>query len=65
MIGVVLNGEVYNLNELREQLIRDGHELGNRGDTDVIALLAEDRGAPALARWLDGMFALAVWDRRR
>jgi len=64
-IGVALNGEIYNFLELREQLLRAGHRFASRGDTEVIAHLAEDHAAPALARKLDGMFAFAVWDRRR
>ena len=34
-----------------------------RGDTEVIAHLAEDHEAVALARQLDGMFAFAIWDQ--
>jgi asparagine synthase (glutamine-hydrolysing) len=64
-IGVALNGEIYNFRELREQLLAGGHELATRGDTEVIAHLAEDHDAVALARRLDGMFAFAVWDEGR
>ena len=63
-IGAVLNGEIYNFPELREQLLRAGHTFASHGDTEVIAHLAEDLEAPALARKLDGMFAFATWDRR-
>jgi asparagine synthase (glutamine-hydrolysing) len=64
-IGAVLNGEIYNFQELREQLIRAGHDLSTRGDTEVLAHLAEDYDAPELARALDGMFAFAVCDATR
>jgi asparagine synthase (glutamine-hydrolysing) len=64
-IGVVLNGEIYNFLELREQLLREGHRFASQGDTEIIAHLAEDHGAGELARRLDGMFAFAIWDRRR
>ena len=50
---------------LRERLLEDGHTFTSRGDTEVIAHLAEDHDAPSLARRLDGMFAFAVWDSRR
>jgi asparagine synthase (glutamine-hydrolysing) len=63
-IGVVLNGEIYNFLELREQLVRAGHRFASCGDTEVIAHLAEHHPAPALARQLYGMFAFAVWNRR-
>src|SRR3954469_24667109 len=64
-IGAVLNGEIYNFKQLREELRADGHELSTKGDTEVIAHLAEDHGARKIARKLDGMFAFAVWDRHR
>jgi asparagine synthase (glutamine-hydrolysing) len=65
MIGAVLNGEIYNFLELRKGLLDSGHSLKSHGDTEVIAHLAEDHSAAALARRLDGMFAFAVWDRGR
>ena len=64
-VGAVLNGEIYNFRALRDELLRDGHELRTRGDTEVIAHLAERLDAPALARRLDGMFAFAVYDANR
>ncbi len=64
-VGAVLNGEIYNFRELFARLRADGHELRTRCDTEVIVHLAEDRDAVQLARTLDGMFAFAVWDRRR
>lgn len=64
-VAVVLNGEIYNFRELREELGREGHELRSHGDTEVIAHLAETLDPVELARRLDGMFAFAVWDCRR
>jgi asparagine synthase (glutamine-hydrolysing) len=64
-IGAVLNGEIYNFAELREELRGSGHTLTSTGDTETIAHLAEDHDAIALARKLDGMFAFAVWDKAR
>ena len=64
-IGVVLNGEIYNYRELRRELETNGHRLRSRGDTEVVAHLAEDLDAVDVARALDGMFAFAVWDARR
>jgi asparagine synthase (glutamine-hydrolysing) len=64
-IGAVLNGELYNFRGLRDELCRSGHTLLSDGDTEVLAHLAEDHDAVALARRLDGMFAFATWDKRR
>src|SRR5215218_8234407 len=65
-LAVVLNGEIYNFLQLREELVRSGHRFDSHGDTEVIAHLAEELDDPvALARRLDGMFAFAVWDERR
>jgi asparagine synthase (glutamine-hydrolysing) len=63
-IAVVLNGEIYNYRELREQLIRRGHVLATQGDTEVIVHLYEEYGADCVQH-LHGMFAFALWDRRR
>ncbi|MGA2009579.1 MAG: asparagine synthase (glutamine-hydrolyzing) [Solirubrobacteraceae bacterium] len=64
-IGAVLNGEIYNFQALRADLERTGHMLRTRCDTEVLAHLAECGDAVAVARALDGMFAFAVYDRRR
>jgi asparagine synthase (glutamine-hydrolysing) len=64
-IGVALNGEIYNFAALREELKARGHELSTRGDTEVLAHLAEDLDGPSVAERLHGMFAFAIWDDRR
>jgi asparagine synthase (glutamine-hydrolysing) len=64
-VGAVLNGEIYNFEALRDELRRAGHELTTVGDTEVLAHLAETHKPVSLATKLDGMFAFAVWDRRR
>jgi asparagine synthase (glutamine-hydrolysing) len=63
-VAVVLNGEIYNYAELREQLLRAGHKLATEGDTEVIAHLYEEHGLECLSR-LEGMFCFALWDERR
>ena len=64
-IGVALNGEIYNFDSLRSDLLGRGHTMATRGDTEVIAHLAEELSPVDLARVLDGMFAAAIWDNRR
>jgi asparagine synthase (glutamine-hydrolysing) len=63
-IVVVLNGEIYNYAELRQELLRAGHKLATNGDTEVIAHLYEEHGVDCVSR-LQGMFCFALWDSRR
>lgn len=63
-VTVVLNGEIYNYAELREELLRAGHRLRTKGDTETIAHLYEQHGADCVSR-LQGMFCFALWDSRR
>jgi asparagine synthase (glutamine-hydrolysing) len=63
-VHAVQNGELYNHDELRRDLVRDGHRFATRCDTEVLPHLFERHGT-RLARHLRGMFAFAVWDGRR
>ncbi|WP_437664789.1 asparagine synthase (glutamine-hydrolyzing) [Sorangium sp. So ce1182] len=58
---VAMNGEIWNHAALRETL-RGTHALATRSDAEVVIHLFEDEG-PRLLDRLNGMFALAVWDR--
>jgi asparagine synthase (glutamine-hydrolysing) len=62
-VQVVFNGEIYNYRELARNLLERGHVLTTTSDTEVIVHLWEDFG-PDCVRYLNGMFALAVWQRR-
>jgi asparagine synthase (glutamine-hydrolysing) len=62
-VGVVLNGEIYNFQELQKQLADRGHKFHTRSDSEVVVHAYEEWGAQCVER-LQGMFALAIWDGR-
>ncbi len=63
-VWVVLNGEIYNFKALRRDLEARGHSFYTATDTEVIVHLYEEHG-PRCVEHLRGMFAFAVWDKRR
>ncbi len=58
------NGEIYNHEELRRALQREGHRLLTRCDTEIIPHLYERDGA-AFTEALTGKFAVVAWDGER
>ena len=63
-VQIVCNGEIYNFRELKERLIRQGHQFRSQCDTEVVIHAYEEAGARCL-EWLNGCFALALWDGRK
>jgi asparagine synthase (glutamine-hydrolysing) len=60
---ITFNGEVYNFLELREELGALGHRFVSNTDTEVVAAAYAQWGSDCLLRF-NGMWALAIWDRR-
>ena len=58
---LVFNGEIYNYQELREELIALGHTFKSNTDSEVILHGYEEYGEKILKR-LRGMFAFAIWN---
>jgi asparagine synthase (glutamine-hydrolysing) len=62
-LHIVFNGEVYNYQEVRRDLMALGHVFHTNGDTEVILLGYQQWGAGVLPR-LNGMFVFAIHDQR-
>lgn len=63
-VVVVYNGEIYNFQELTKYLLARGHHFKTRCDTEVLVHAWEEWGAKCVERFR-GMFAFAIWDRKR
>jgi asparagine synthase (glutamine-hydrolysing) len=61
-VVAVFNGELYDFRELRRELESRGHAIRGTGDSPLIPHAYEEWG-PGFAEHLDGMFAIALWDR--
>lgn len=63
-VWLVFNGEIYNYRDLRKRLEGSGHQFRTDSDSETIVHLYEDLGTECFEH-LNGMFALALWDRKR
>ena len=61
---IVFNGEIYNYQQLREQLLAAGASLRTKSDTEAILELYAREGAASVTK-LRGMFAFAIWDKQK
>ncbi len=61
---IIYNGEVYNHADYRAELEAKGYTYETHCDTETILHLYEEYGAKAVEK-LRGMFAFAIWDKRK
>ena len=59
---ITFNGEIYNFQSLREDLISKGYTFKSNTDTEVIIYLYQEYGENCLQH-MRGMFAFAIWDQ--
>lgn len=61
---LIYNGELYNTEEVRKELQRKGHHFLGYSDTEVVLHAYSQYGASCLDK-LNGIFAMAVWEKNR
>lgn len=64
-ISVVQNGEIYNYKNLRNELVKLGHQFKSQSDTEVLVHGYEQWGIKGLLNKIQGMFAFAIYDSRK
>ena len=64
-ISMVCSGEIYNFQELRDNLKKKGHLFRSGESAEVIIHLYEELGIVKCVNQLRGTFAFAIWDENR
>ena len=63
MLTMVFNGEIYNFQSLREELINDGYSFQTTSDTEVLLYLFHQMGNKCWEK-LNGFFAVAIYNHQ-
>lgn len=61
---VMMNGELYNYREIRDELEKKGHKFVTKSDTEILPHLYDEYGED-LVDHLNGMYAFSLWDTRK
>ncbi len=64
-VMALLNGEIYNYQELRQRLIGKGHKLQSKSDTEVLVHLYEETQDLSFLADLNGMFVFVIYDLKK
>lgn len=63
-IALVFNGEIYNFQDIKAELIKAGHTFKNSTDSEVLIHGYEQYGTDLLNK-LRGMFSFVIWDKNK
>ena len=63
--AIIFNGEIYNYQELRKDLVAKGYKFKTHTDTEVILHGYEEYGEEGILAKLRGMFAFTIWDSKK
>lgn len=64
-VAITFNGEIYNFQELREELIVAGHKFKSKADTEVLIHGYEQWDYETLLNKLRGMFGFVIYDKNK
>ncbi len=62
--SIIFNGEIYNFNEIKKNLISRGYKFKTKSDTEVLLYNFIEKKFKAFSDF-EGMWALAIWDDNR
>jgi len=60
---IILNGEIYNYLEIKNDLVKKGYTFHSTSDTEVVMAAYEEWGEPCVERF-NGMWAFALYDKK-
>jgi asparagine synthase (glutamine-hydrolysing) len=61
-IVLMMNGEVYNAFDFKDELLQKGHSFKSTSDTEIALHLYMEYGMEKMIKMLNGMFAIAIYD---
>lgn len=61
-VALMMNGEIYNAFDFKEELKAKGYHFKSTTDTEIVLALYREYGMEQMLKKLNGMFAIVVWD---
>ena len=61
-VALMMNGEIYNAFDYKEELKAKGHHFKSTTDTEIVLALYKEYGMEQMLKVLNGMFAIAIYD---